>query len=187
VHSAITSADGQVSAQLRSGRNILLHRYAGDRRSSLLTDHVGALRAAFRITRRERSFALDAIVVLPDHLHALLTLPPGDSDFSARWRRIKGLFSRTVASAHQIQRRPGGEYGLWQRRFWEHTICDDGDFARHVDYIHFNPVKYRLVTRVFDWPHSSFHAYVRRGVLSPDWAGDALEAAHLYGERSDPP
>jgi putative transposase len=117
-----------------------------------------------------------------------LTLPPGDSDFSGRWRRIKGLFSRAVASARGLRRPVGGGYGLWQRRFWEHTIRDEGDFARHVDYIHFNPVKHTIVTRVVDWPYSSFHAYVRRGLLPHDWAGDAQEAGSSFGEpREDVP
>jgi len=71
-----------------------------------------------------------------------------------------------------IARHDNGEYALWQRRFWEHTIRDDTDFERHVDYIHFNPVKHGLVTRVRDWPHSSFHRYVRHGLMPEDWAGD---------------
>ena len=77
-----------------------------------------------------------------------------------------------------------GEYALWQRRFWEHTIREENDFARHVDYIHFNPVKHGLVSRVCDWPHSSFHQYVRAGLLPDDWAGDGNEGALGYGEQS---
>ncbi len=152
-----------------------------DRRSSVLVDQIGALRAAFRVARRERPFAIDAIVILPDHLHAIFTLPTGDADFSGRWRRIKGHFSRHMITAGvPTTRHSNGDYALWQRRFWEHTIRDEDDFARHVGYIHFNPVKHGLVSRVHEWPHSSFHLYVRQGLLAVDWAGDSSSD---YGER----
>jgi len=147
-----------------------------DRRSQVLVDHVGALRGAFRVTRRERPFEINAIVILPDHLHVLLTLPSNDADFSGRWRRIKGYFSRALIEAKPgLKRRPNGDLDLWQRRFWEHTIRDETDFSRHVDYIHYNPIKHGLVSRVRDWPHSSFHRYVREGLLPDDWAGDVGE------------
>jgi putative transposase len=156
-----------------------------DRTSSALVDHVTALRMAFRIARRERPFTIDAIVILPDHLHAIWTLPPGDADFSGRWRRIKAHFThRLVAAGTSVERRRNGEYALWQRRFWEHTIRNEIDFARHVDYVHFNPVKHMLVRRALEWPYSSLHAYVRRGVLPADWAGDAEESMMDFGERS---
>ncbi len=155
-----------------------------DRCSSVLVDHVASLRGAFRQTRRERPFAIDAIVVLPDHLHTIMTLPGDDSDFSGRWRRIKALFTRDVAQRGlPITRNSRGEFDLWQRRFWEHTVRDEDDFARHVDYIHFNPVKHGLTKRVNDWPYSSFHRYVRQGVLPADWAGDAAEMNGNFGER----
>ncbi len=155
-----------------------------DRQSTALVDHVGVLRAAFRVARKERPFAIDAIVILPDHLHAILSLPADDADFPGRWRRIKGYFSTHLLEAgSDIKRHRNGELALWQRRYWEHTIRDDGDFARHVDYIHYNPVKHGLVKRVCDWPHSSFHLYVRRGVLTLDWAGDAGGGALNFGER----
>jgi putative transposase len=157
-----------------------------DRRSKALVDHVGELRDAFRAARRERPFAIDAIVVLPDHLHAIFTLPPNDSDFPGRWRRIKGYFSRgLIDAAVDLKRRPNGELALWQRRYWEHTIRDEADFGRHVDYVHFNPVKHGLVRRVRDWPHSSFHRYVREGLLPDDWAGDAAEDNRSFGEALD--
>ena len=155
------------------------------RRSTALVDHIGALRTAFRVCRRERPFAIDAIVVLPDHLHAILTLPPEDADFSGRWRRIKGHFSSSmIARAAVTARHANGRYALWQRRFWEHTIRDEGDFARHVDYIHFNPVKHGFVHQVRDWPYSSFHRYVRRGLLAADWGGDVRE---IVSRRGEPP
>jgi putative transposase len=110
-----------------------------DRRSSLLTDNIGLLRAAFRHPRRRHPFAIDSIVILPDHLHALWTLPAGDRDFSTRWRLIKSHFSRGLPVTKHVSasRSHKRERGIWQRRFWEHTIRDDDDFARHVDYIYF--------------------------------------------------
>ncbi len=142
-----------------------------DRRSRLLTDHINALRAAFRSTRQDHPFTIDAIVVLPEHLHVVMTLPDGDANFPKRWRLIKSRFTRAVvASGTPIGSRSDGERALWQRRYWEHTIRDDEDFSRHVDYIHFNPVKHGLVTRIRDWPYSSFHAYVRHNALPEDWA-----------------
>jgi putative transposase len=154
-----------------------------DRQSTALVDHVGALRAAFRVTRQERPFAIDAIVILPDHLHAILSLPADDADFPGRWRRVKGYFSTHLLEAgRDIKRHRNGELALWQRRYWEHTIRDDGDFARHVDYIHYNPMKHGLVKRVCDWPHSSFHLYVRRGILTLDWAGDVGGSTLNFGE-----
>jgi putative transposase len=154
-----------------------------DRRSTALVDHIILLRAAFRAARRERPFAIDAIVILPDHLHSVLTLPPDDDDFPARWRRIKGYFSsRLLETNMHIKRHANGELALWQRRYWEHTIRDDEDYARHVDYIHYNPVKHGLVNRVRDWPYSSFHHYVRFGLLPADWAGDLETSAMAFGD-----
>jgi len=156
-----------------------------DRQSTALVDHIGTLRAAFRVTRRERPFTIDAIVVLPDHLHAILTMPLHDADFPARWRRLKGYFSsRLLEAGKSLRRYANGELALWQRQYWEHTIRDADDFARHVDYIHFNPVKHRLVRRARDWPHSSFHLYVRRGMLPVDWGGEVDFGASRFGERA---
>jgi putative transposase len=144
---------------------------------------VCSLRTAFRVTRQERPFALDAVVILPDHLHVILTLPEGDADFVGRWRRIKGHFSTgLLAAGIAVSRHGSGELALWQRRFWEHTVRDERDFARHADYIHYNPVKHGLVMRVADWPHSSFHLYVRRGLLPHDWAGNVRDGGSNYGE-----
>src|SRR2546423_14996399 len=141
-----------------------------DRRSSILIENVSLLRHAFRTTRRERSFTIDAIVILPDHLHAVMTLPEGDADFSGRWRRIKGLFTRRIiAAGSAIQRDRRGEYALWQKRFWEHAIRGETGLVRRIDYIHYNPVKHGLATRVSVWPYSSFHRYVWQGWLAPDW------------------
>ena len=154
-----------------------------DRKSRALTDHVDALRAAMQTIRRTHPFTLDAVVVLPDHLHVVMTLPAGDADSPTRWRLIKRRFTTAVTKAGvPIARHPNGENRLWQRRFWEHTIRDEGDFERHVDYIHFNPVKHGHVTRVRDWPYSSFHRYVRNGCLPADWAGDLAQSVTSFGE-----
>jgi putative transposase len=154
-----------------------------DRNCSLLVDHIAALGAAFRTAQAARPFAVDAIVVLPEHLHTVITLPPDDADFPTRWRQIKSLFTREVAAAGAaVSRNARGEYAIWQRRYWEHTIRDETDFEQCVDYIHFNPVKHGLATRVRDWPHSSFHRYVRQGVLAEDWGGVAGSDVGEFGE-----
>jgi len=155
-----------------------------DRRSTMLVDRVDALRGAFRAAKAAAPFGIDAIVVLPDHLHAVLCLPEGDADYPNRWRRIKGYFTSAVIAgglAHVPDAK--GEYRIWQRRYWEHTIRDEDDLARHVDYIHINPVKHGLVACVADWPYSSFHRYVRDGHLSKDWGGSVTVDAEGFGER----
>jgi putative transposase len=155
-----------------------------DRRSSVLVQNIGILRHAFRITRSERPFTMDAVVVLPEHLHIVMTLPPDDADFPGRWKRIKSLFTRyVVAQGLDYERNRRGEYALWQKRFWEHTIRDEEDLARHVDYIHYNPVKHGLVAQVCDWPHSSFHRYVKLGVLPGDWGG-VVASDMSFGESA---
>jgi putative transposase len=145
-----------------------------ERRRSLLTDHIDDLRHAFRVAHTARPFTVDAIVVLPDHLHCVWTLPPGDIDFPVRWAHIKQVFSRRISwgeprRASRIAKR---ERGLWQRRYWEHLIADEDDLKYHVDYIHYNPVKHGHAARVADWPYSSFHRYARSGLYPLDWAGD---------------
>jgi REP-associated tyrosine transposase len=146
-----------------------------ERRRRLLTDHIEALRAAFAAVQAKRPFTIDAIVVLPDHLHCLWTLSAGDADFSMRWHAIKAAFSRAVPKGERLSARrvAKGERGIWQRRFWEHTIRDERDFERHADYIHFNPVKHGHVRCVADWPYSTFRRYAQRGIYPLDWsAGD---------------
>jgi putative transposase len=154
-----------------------------DRRATTLVAHIEALRMAFRETRRKEPFVTDAMVVLPDHLHAVWTLPPEDDDYAGRWRSIKSRFTHTlVNSGVRLTRNPKGEYDLWQRRYWEHTIRDEADLVRHLDYVHFNPVKHGLVERVADWPYSSFHRFVRQGLCAPDWAGGVTSDNGSYGE-----
>ncbi|MCA6105770.1 REP-associated tyrosine transposase [Bradyrhizobium cenepequi] len=157
-----------------------------ERRLRLLTEHIDELRDAFRQIRRVHPFTIEAMVVLPDHLHTIWTMPPGDADFATRWRLIKTGFSRRLPAGERVSesRAAKGERGIWQRRYWEHTIRDESDFARHVDYIHINPVKHGLVTQVRDWPHSSFHRMVRLGVYPEDWAGDFSDIDDTFGERT---
>ena len=119
-----------------------------DRTSSAMVQHVGALRMAFRIARHERPFTIQAVVVLPKHLHAIWTLPSGDSDFSG----LKAYFThRLVGADVPVERHRNGEYTLWQRRFWEHTVRNEIDLERHVDYVHSNPLKQTLVSPVREW------------------------------------
>ncbi|MEM9118698.1 MAG: transposase [Cyanobacteria bacterium P01_F01_bin.56] len=118
-------------------------------------------------------FNVEAIVVLPDHLHCIWTLPAGDADFSTRWRLVKSHFTRhcpeQYKQARSLSRRHKQEQAVWQRRFWEHQIRDEPDFARHVDYIHINPVSHGLVRAPIEWPYSSFHRFVEQGFYSLDW------------------
>ena len=142
-----------------------------DRRSRLLVDRIDDLRAALRHVRSRHPFAIDAMVVLPDHLHAVWTLPPGDADHSLRWRLLKSGFSRRVPHDERrgVSRVGKGERGVWQRRYWEHLIRDEDDLQRHVDYVHFNPVKHGHAGRVADWPYSTFHRELAAGRLPRDW------------------
>ena len=116
------------------------------------------------------------MVVLPDHLHVIWTLPPGDADYPLRWALIKSAFSRSLPKTEFIRdsRLAKRERGIWQRRYWEHQIKDEADLQAHVDYLHFNLVKHGYVRCVADWPFSSFHRYVRQGLLPADWAGAAV-------------
>lgn len=156
-----------------------------DRRSRLLVEQIDLLRESFRAVMRRHPWRIDAIVVLPDHLHALCTLPPGDAGYGLRWGLIKAHFSRALMPEEPLSpsRHKRRERGIWQRRFWEHRIRDDADFARHVDYIHHNPRKHGHVARVVDWPWSSFHRYVESGTLPRDWAGGEDMAETRSGER----
>ena len=156
-----------------------------DRRSRLLVEHIDVLRAVFRYVRERHLFSVEAIVVLPDHLHTIWTLPDGDFHYPARWRLIKAAFSRALPPEESISasRARKQERGIWQRRYWEHTLRDEADYSRCANYIHFNPVKHGHVQRVEDWPYSSFHRMVRTGVYPADWAGDRADTGTAFGER----
>ncbi|MCC2635015.1 MAG: transposase like family protein [Ramlibacter sp.] len=157
-----------------------------DRRSRCLVEHVAVLRECLAATKADHPFRIDAMVVLPDHVHALWTLPAEDADFSLRWMLVKRRFTRELLcrrllDATSATPRRGCERSLWQRRFWEHQIRDDDDFARHVEYIHFNPVKHGLVARAGDWAYSSLHRYVRQGIVPADW-GLRADVPGPFGE-----
>lgn len=156
-----------------------------DRRSRLLTDNIALLRAAFRYARLRHPFTIEAVVVLPDHLHAIWTMPEGDGDYAQRWSLIKAQFSRQLPAEEPVSesRLRKRERGIWQRRYWEHTIRDDDDFARHVDYIHFNPVKHGYVEHVSAWPYSSYHRLVRLALYPKARAIGAEITANDFGER----
>lgn len=167
----------------RSGSTFFFTVNLADRRSDLLTRRIDDLREAFRAVMAAHPFAIDAIVVLPEHLHTIWKLPTEDANFAMRWRLIKTRFSRNFPpSEPQSQSRLSkGERGIWQRRYWEHEIRDNIDMQRHLDYIHINPVKHGYVSRASDWPHSSIHRYIARGDLTTNWACDPTASA--LGER----
>ncbi len=138
------------------------------------------MRAAIEEERTKRPFEVIAWVLLPDHMHAIWTLPRGDDDYALRWKRIKETFSKgylaaggteSVRNASRIVRK---ERAIWQRRFWEHTIRDENDFERHFDYIHYNPVKHGYVNHPIDWPYSTVHRWTKAGVYSLDWGRGQL-------------
>ncbi|WP_295455956.1 transposase [uncultured Thiodictyon sp.] len=132
---------------------------------------IDRLRESFRYALECRPFRFDAVVILPDHLHAIWTLPTGDDNFSERWRLVKYRFSHRSPPTDVTRRSLAEkrEKGLWQRRFWEHCIRDDADFGRHLDYLHYNPVKHGLAGRAADWPYSSFPRFVALDVYPMDW------------------
>jgi putative transposase len=160
------------------------------RRKRILLDTpiINALRESLRDTRKANPFEIAAWVLLPDHMHFIWRLPAGDSDYSRKLGRVKAGVSRRVkgqygrqraAQESRIRRR---ESTIWQRRFWEHQIRNDEDLKAHLDYLHYNPVKHGLVSRVRDWPYSSFHRYVRQGFYGEDWGCEVAFGAVYAGE-----
>jgi putative transposase len=135
------------------------------------------LRHAWCEVRERFPFETMAVCLLPNHLHCIWRLPEGDANYPVRWKEIKRRFSLL----YQKEVGPGGlrnasrqkkhESAIWQRRYWEHTIKDEGDLETHLDYIHYNPIKHGYVTRAADWPYSSFLKYVRKGIYELDWVG----------------
>ena len=142
------------------------------RRPLLASDRrVRHLREAFAHVRTTRPFRIEAIVILPDHLHCLWTLPPNDADYPGRWREIKKRFSRRVDLATNDR----NERFVWQRRYYEHTIRDQQDWRRHLDSIHYNPVKHGFVKKASEWPYSSFRTALQRGWYEESWGDSAPE------------
>lgn len=146
------------------------------------------LRQVIDEVRQQHPFSVDAWVLLPDHLHCMWTFPVGDADYSKRWGMIKAGFTKQAKplfhcdAGMNTSKQKHRESTIWQRRFWEHQIRDEVDFQRHADYIHFNPVKHRLVEQVNAWPHSTFHRYVKEGVYSENWGGVIDAPSKGFGE-----
>ncbi len=139
-------------------------------------ENIILLRRGFRQVITEFSFKVEAIVVLPNHIHCIWTLPLEDNNFSNRWRLIKNYFSRNCDVKYKgkvsTSRKKKGEYAVWQRRFWEHQIKDENDYINHVNYIHYNPVKHGYVKAPKDWQYSSFMSYVERKVYDINWGAE---------------
>jgi putative transposase len=156
-----------------------------DRKSRLLIEQIAVLRQVVARVRVLMPFYIDAWVVLPEHMHCLWTLPEGDGNFPKRWQAIKTAFSRSIppGEALSISRRARGERGIWQRRYWEHTIRDERDYGSHMDYIHFNPVKHGLAARAAEWEFSSFHRCVKQGMYPADWTS----VDDTVGDRGERP
>ena len=140
---------------------------------------VEILRTAFRSVRQSRPFKIDAMVVMPDHLHCIWTMPPDDADFATRWRLVKTWFTKNspqfIRSAPDLARSAKGEQAVWQHRYWEHRVWDDNDYARHVDYIHFNPIKHGLASCASASPYSSFDRYVAAGLYPANWGQCSMD------------
>ena len=143
------------------------------------------LHQAIAEVRILRPFEMQGVVLLPDHYHCIWKMPDNDDDFSVRWRMIKRRFTKSwlvsagcdvTVSASRTKR---GERGVWQRRFWEHLIIDQQDFARHMDYIHYNPVKHGHVKCPHQWEHSSFHRWVKEGIYRSDWMCQCSEDSEI--------
>ena len=136
-----------------------------------MVDHINALRQSMRTVKQKHPFNIDAIVIMPDHLHTIMTLPADDNDYPKRWMLIKAGFSRQIPKTEQINKSRASkrERGIWQRRYWEHLIRDDNDYQAHVNYIHYNPVKHGYVKQANHWPHSSIQRYIKNGDVNENW------------------
>ncbi len=157
-----------------------------ERKRTLLIDHVNVLRKVLKQVKQKHPFSIDAIIVLPDHLHMLWTLPKDDCDYPTRLMLIKAGFSRQIEKGELINasRYSKGERGIWQRRYWEHLIRDEQDYMNHVNYIHYNPVKHGYVEQASAWKYSSIHRYIEAGALEQDWGGGrSLPESDGFGER----
>ena len=153
-------------------------------RRPILIEEIDRLRGAFRTVLTRHPFTLEAIVVLPDHLHTMWRMQEEDGDFSMRWRVLKRLFSTglevPIPDASRARKR---EKSIWQRRFWDHVIRDDDDWRRHLDYIHYNPVRHGYCESPGEWPYSSFARMVERGWYEPDWgrSGSPMTGQEAFG------
>jgi putative transposase len=147
------------------------------------------LRQAITATQSRHPFEVIAVCLLPEHLHCVWKLPEGDADFSTRWSSIKGIFSREYLPANsqkhkQLSRADKGEVCIWQKRFWEHQISDERDLQKHIDYIHYNPVKHGLVKSADDWPWSTYQQFLKDGLYGKinDFENISNEDISNFGE-----
>lgn len=157
------------------------------RDNRLLLEQIDLLCHSVAKVQQAHPFTIHAWVVLPDHLHCILSLPEGDSDFPLRWRLIKGNFSRAlpVTELRSQTRLRHGERGIWQRHYWEHLIRDEEDYRRHMDYVHINPLKHGHVMQVVDWPYSTFHHYVAAGLVRVGWKNWSNSRKYILSQISD--
>lgn len=157
-----------------------------DRTKKYLTDYIDTFRDILNNVKQKHPFILDALVLLPDHLHAIWTLPANDYNYATRWKLIKSNFSRQIPRQEKINnsRIKKGERGIWQRRYWEHQIRDFRDYENHINYIHYNPVKHGYTMNPIDWPYSSIHSHISKGIINSDWgANEDNVSIQSFGER----
>jgi putative transposase len=156
-----------------------------DRNKTILVDKIKTLRSVIKTVRKSHPFTIEAMVVLPEHLHTIWTLPEGDNNYPIRWSLIKAGFSRKIAKTEVCSksRVSKGERGSWQRRYWEHLIRDDVDYQNHVNYIHYNPVKHGYVQSPSCWPYSSIHRFIMNGILESNWGSCEVDIPNgSFGE-----
>ncbi|MFK7944532.1 MAG: transposase [Paracoccaceae bacterium] len=153
----------------------------------MLIQHLDLLRIAYSETLAENPFRTDSIVMLPDHLHAVWTLPGGDTDYSTRWRKIKGRFTRMVKHSGRLKDDAlrKGERGIWERRFWERELVSVSEICKHVEYCWSDPVRHRIVKAPAEWEASSLHREIRAGKVDKDWQAVPLHGT--FGERNESP
>jgi hypothetical protein len=178
--------DDQLSSKPCSWRQLFLHGELG--RAAIVSPDGARGFASRRLSIHANAASIhdrSHRCVARSPAHTIWTLKEGDADYAVRWRLIKSAFSRALPAGERISpsRFSKGERGIWQRRYWEHTLRNEADLERHFDYIHFNPVKHELVRRVQDWPYSSFHRMVRLGICPRDWGGDGGDGGGEFGER----
>ncbi len=152
-------------------------------------DFLKAFKNSIKLIQQQYPFEIIAWVQLPDHLHCIWQMPENDANYSMRWSQIKRLTTQACPQYHlpiaklsqsKINR---NERGVWQRRFSEHQINSEANFIKHMDYIHYNPMKHGLVDKVSDWNYSSFHRYVRQGIYSADWGDNLIKFSESFSAR----
>lgn len=164
----------QYRREYREGALVFITFNLKNRRSDLLVAYIDDLKIAIQETKTRYPFEIVALCILPEHVHLVMQLPENQANFSHRVRLIKSLFCQKIAQKISLTKNSRGEYDVWQPRFWEHMIRNELDLKRCVDYVYYNPVKHGWVAEVKNWPYSSFHRDVRRGLLTEDWGCSGL-------------